>query len=95
MAKKQIKETEQKEEKVISSNETFSLFDKSNYMMMGIGLLCIILGYFLMAGGKSPDPNEFNYDQIYSFRRIVLAPMMVLAGFVIEIIAIMREPKNK
>lgn len=76
------------------SQVSFQLFDKGNYMMMLIGLVCIILGYFLMVGGKSNDPNVFDYDAIYSFRRITLAPLMVLAGFVIEIVAIMRKPKS-
>ena len=70
------------------------LFDKSNYMWMGIGLLLIIVGYLLMAGGKSEDPNVFNYDEIFGFRRITLAPIVVLAGFVVEIYAIMKKPKS-
>lgn len=87
MATKQTKTSDK-------SPASFQLFDKGNYMMMLIGLVCIILGYFLMVGGKSKDPNVFDYDAIYSFRRITLAPLMVLAGFVIEIIAIMRKPKS-
>lgn len=77
------------------SRNFLELFDKSNYMWMGIGLLMIIVGYLLMAGGKSEDPNVFNYDEIYSFRRITLAPLMVLGGFVVEIYAIMKKPKKK
>lgn len=69
------------------------MFDKSNYILMGVGLLMIIVGYLLMAGGKSEDPNVFNYDEIYSFRRITLAPIMVLGGFIVEMIAIMKRPK--
>lgn len=84
------KETVTKE--VRSHNERF-LYNKSNYMLMGIGLLLIILGFILMVGGKSEDPHQFNYDEIYSFRRITLAPILVLAGFVVEIVAIMRKPK--
>lgn len=71
------------------------LFDKTNYYIMFGGLLLIILGFFLMSGGKSPDPNEFNYDEIYSFRRITLAPIVIVAGFIVEIVAIMRKPKAK
>lgn len=87
MSAKTIKATNQRGVKQVS------LFDKSNYMLMGIGLIMIIVGYLLMAGGKSEDPNVFNYDEIYSFRRITLAPIMVLGGFVVEIIAIMKRPK--
>jgi len=48
----------------------------------------------LMIGGKSDDPNVFNKDEIFSFRRITLAPLVVLAGFVFEIWAIMKKPKE-
>lgn len=75
-----------------NKNVTF-MFNKKNYTIMLIGLAVIILGFILMAGGKSADPNVFNYDEIYSFRRITLAPILVMAGFVIEIFAIMRVPK--
>ena len=50
-------------------NQTF-LFDKSNYMWMIGGVALILLGFVLMSGGKSTDPHQFNYDEIYSFRRI-------------------------
>ncbi len=69
-------------------NQTF-LFGKKNYMWMGIGIACILLGFALLSGGKSPDPHGFNYDEIYSFRRITLAPIVILIGFGIEAYAIM------
>lgn len=74
-------------------NQTF-LFDKSNYTWMIAGVVVILIGFVLMAGGKSEDPTKFNYDEIYSFRRITLAPILILAGFVIEIFAIMKKPAN-
>jgi len=70
------------------------LFDKENYMWMIGGIALILIGFMLMAGGKSPDPHKFNYDEIYSFRRITLAPIVILAGFVVEVFAIMRKPKD-
>ena len=79
----------------MAKNNFVPLFDRSNFMWMGIGLLCIVIGYLLMAGGKSPDPNVFDADAVYSFRRITLAPILVLAGFVIEIYAILKSPKNE
>lgn len=75
-------------------NQTF-LFDKSNYMWMLGGLALILIGFMLMSGGKSPDPHQFNYDEIYSFRRITLAPIVVLLGFGIEAYAIMKKPKQE
>lgn len=70
------------------------LFSKENYTLMFIGLGVIILGFILMAGGKSPDPNVFNYDEIYSARRITIAPILVLLGLAIEGYAIMKRPKS-
>lgn len=61
---------------------------------MGIGLGVIALGFILMAGGGSDDPNVFNPD-IYSFRRIRLAPALVLLGFAIEVYAILLNPNKK
>jgi len=57
-------------------------------------LFRVTLGLILMAGGKSPDPNVFNKDEVYSFRRITLAPILILGGFVVEIFAIFRKDKK-
>jgi len=67
---------------------------KENYKLLLIGFGIIILGFLLMAGGGSKDPNVFN-PQIFSFRRITLAPIVVLGGFAFEIYAIMKKPKQK
>jgi hypothetical protein len=71
-----------------------TLFSKENYKWMLIGFLVIILGLLLMMGGKSDDPNQFHPGEVYSFRRITLAPIVILAGFAIEIYAIFRKPKK-
>ena len=71
-----------------------SLFDKSNLMWMLIGAGVMILGFLLMAGGRSGDPNVFDKNKVYSTTRITIAPIIILAGLVIEIIAIFRHPKN-
>ena len=78
--------------KMIKQQQEF-LFDKSNYKWMLIGVAFILLGFILMAGGKSPDPHKFNYDEIYSFRRITLAPIMILIGLGIEVFAIIKKDK--
>ncbi len=70
------------------------LFDKSNYNLMLLGAAVMIIGFLLMAGGRSEDPNVFNADEVYGFRRITIAPIVILAGLVIEIVAIFRKPKN-
>ncbi len=70
------------------------IFQKKNYMFMFIGLACITLGFILMSGGGSDDPNVFN-PEIYNFRRIRLAPTLVLIGLGIEIYAILLNPHKK
>ncbi len=69
------------------------LFYKDNYLWMGIGIAIVLLGFLLMAGGKSSDPNVFNEDEVYSFRRITLAPILIIAGLMVEVYAIMKRPK--
>lgn len=66
-------------------------FGRQNYVLMLIGLVFIIAGYMLMAGGKSNDPNIFNESEIFSFRRITLAPIVVLIGYAIEVYAIVKK----
>lgn len=70
------------------------LFDKENYMWMIGGVALILIGFMLMSGGKSANPHEFHYEEIYSFRRITLAPIVVLLGFAVEVYAIMKKPKD-
>ncbi len=65
-----------------------------NYVMMAIGLVVIIIGFMLMSGGASDDPAVFN-QEMFSFRRITLAPIVVLAGFGFEVYAILWRDKNK
>jgi hypothetical protein len=74
-------------------SEEHVLFSKENYKWMLIGVIVMAIGFFLMAGGKSADPNVFNENEIYSFRRITLAPLLIVGGLVIEIVAIIKKPK--
>ncbi len=67
---------------------------RENYILLSIGFLIIIIGFLMMMGGKSDDPNVFNPD-IFNFRRITLAPILVLFGFGFEIWAIMKKPKEE
>lgn len=72
------------------------MFSKENYKWMLLGLVIIAIGMFLMSGGKSnTDPTVFNRDAVYSTTRITIAPILILAGLVIEMIAIFRNPKSK
>jgi uncharacterized membrane protein len=79
-----------KENKIIANN----LFTRDNYIWMLAGLAVIALGFILMAGGKSADPKLFNTDDVYSTRRITIAPFLIIVGFVLEIVGIMKKPKT-
>ncbi|MDQ3277273.1 MAG: DUF3098 domain-containing protein [Bacteroidota bacterium] len=70
------------------------LFGKENYMWMLIGAAILTVGFILMAGGGSDNPNEFNPSEVYSTRRITIAPIVILLGLAIEFYAIFRQPKN-
>jgi len=69
------------------------VFSKKNYIWMFIGLAFIALGFILMAGGGSDDPNVFS-DAVFSVQRIRLAPTLILIGFGIQIYAILLKPKS-
>lgn len=80
-----------------SKNDTVakqSLFSKDNYLIMFIGLIVLAIGFFLMAGGKSADPKNFDPNEVYSTTRITVAPILIIIGFTIEIIAIMKKSKS-
>ena len=75
---------------------TPSMFTKENYTWMVIGLVVIAIGMILMAGGKSNEnPAVFDDKAVYSFTRITVAPLLILAGLVIEIFAIFRNPQKQ
>lgn len=76
------------------AKENFAL-GPENYRLLIIGFVIIIIGFLLMLGGKTDDPTVFNEKEIFSFRRITLAPLVVLFGFVFEIWAIMKKPREK
>lgn len=69
------------------------LFEKDNYMWMGIGIAVVAIGMLIMSGGKNQNPNQFDYKLVYSTTRITIAPILILAGLIIEIYAIFKRPK--
>lgn len=81
-----------KESKAMKENAGFAL-GKENYKLMAIGFAIIVLGFILLSGGGSDDPNVFSED-IFSFRRLTIAPIVLLIGFSFEIYAIMKKPKE-
>ncbi len=86
-----VKKEQVKEIHVKSENH---LFGRDNYLWMLIGAAVLALGFFLMSGGKSTDPTVFNEGEIYSPVRITVAPLLIIAGFIIEIYAIMKKSKQ-
>jgi len=81
------------EQKRKEENKPQMVFQKKNYLFMLIGLVLIAVGFLLMIGGGSDDPNVFN-PEIYNWRRIRLAPTLILIGFGIEIYAILLNPNK-
>ena len=74
---------------------TTPFFDRENIWWMLGGVAVMALGFLLMAGGRSTDPTVFNDSEVYSTTRITIAPILILAGLVIEIIALFRHPKAR
>ncbi|MFA8300808.1 MAG: DUF3098 domain-containing protein [Hyphomicrobiales bacterium] len=68
-------------------------FGRDNYKFLIIGLIVIAIGYILMIGGGSDDPNVFN-EAIFDFQRLTLAPIVIIIGFIIEGYAILKKPKK-
>lgn len=82
-----------KEVKTINENAGFALGNE-NYKLMAIGFAIIVVGFILLSGGGSDDPNVFSED-IFNFRRLTIAPIVLLIGFSFEIYAIMKKPKEE
>jgi hypothetical protein len=80
-----------------ASKETrsFPIFEKENYLWMLGGIVIMAIGLLLMVGGKSDDPNQFHPDQVYSTTRITVAPILIIAGLVVECFALFRKSKTK
>ena len=86
---------ENQNEKVVSeSGKSGFALGKKNYIALAIGFAILVIGYALMSGGASEDPNVFN-PEIFNFRRITLAPIVLIIGFAVEIFAIMWHPRTK
>ncbi len=74
--------------------KTSFAFGKENYRILIIGVVIVVIGYMLMIGGGSDDPNQFHADEIFSFRRITLSPIVILTGFVVVLFGIMKKAKQ-
>ena len=81
-----MKETE------IQNDGGFAISKQQFYLIL-VGFAIMIIGFLLMIGGKSEDPNVFN-EEVFSFRRITLAPILIVVGLIFEVYAIMKRPKK-
>lgn len=69
-------------------------FGKENYRILLVGVVIVVIGYLLMIGGGSEDPDKFDATEIFSFRRITLSPIVILTGFVVVLLGIMKKAKD-
>ena len=83
----------QEVQKVKSEEGAQFAFHKQNYVLVVVGLIILALGFILMIGGGTDDPNEFS-DGLFNFQRLTLAPILLLIGYVVEIFAILWRPKS-
>lgn len=91
----QVIQTEKKNNPVYGNKKqkkSIPLFGKMNYILMIVGVVVLFVGYITLMGGGTDNPAEFN-DAIFSSRRMVVAPILMLLGLVIEIVAIMYHPR--
>ena len=75
-------------------NVSAPLFGKENYKWMAIGAVIVVLGMFLMSGGKNTDPKVFDYAVVYSKTRITVGPILILLGLMVEVYAIFKKSKT-
>lgn len=87
-----VRNTQSRTRTAVKANEF--LFGKKNFIVMLVGLVFIIVGFILMIGGGSEDPKVFN-PEIFSARRLTVAPILILLGYAIEVYAIMLKPSKK
>jgi uncharacterized membrane protein len=82
------------EKKISPARTSDPIFTKDNYLWMLAGIAVIALGMILMAGGKSTNPGVFDQKEVYSTTRITIAPLLIIIGLVLEVVAIFKKPKN-
>jgi len=83
------------DKKQASAKNTPALFTKENYIWMMAGIALIALGMLLMSGGKSADPKQFDQKEVYSTTRITIAPLLIVIGLGVEIVALFKKPKQQ
>ncbi|MEO5682001.1 MAG: DUF3098 domain-containing protein [Chitinophagaceae bacterium] len=82
------------DKKQTPAKTSYPLFTRDNYVWMIAGIAVIALGMILMSGGKSTDPATFDQKEVYSTTRITIAPLLIIIGLGLEVVAIFRKPKS-
>ncbi len=85
----------EKKDSLFSAGKSEFIFGRQNFIIMGIGLGLVLLGLLTMSGGAMPDPNTWDPSVIYSFRRITLAPILMVAGFVVVAYGIFKKQTER
>ncbi len=89
-----VRRPSEKKDSIFSAGSKELIFGRQNFIWMGIGLALVLLGLATMSGGAMPDPNKWEPERIYSFTRITLAPIMMVAGFVLVAVGIFKQPTD-
>ncbi|MBC7776177.1 MAG: DUF3098 domain-containing protein [Phycisphaerae bacterium] len=86
-----VRRPAEKKESIFSAGSNELIFGRQNFILMGIGLALVLIGLATMSGGAMPDPNKWEPERIYSFTRITLAPIIMVAGFVTVAVGIFKR----
>lgn len=85
---------EERRQNIFRTGDHEILYTRENFIYFGIGLLLVLVGLIAMTGGAQTNPQEWHGEEVYSFRRITLAPILMVAGFVVVTIGIFKRPKS-
>jgi len=66
---------------------------KTNYILLAVGFIILIVGYILLSGGKAPNPKAFS-NELFTTTRVTIAPILIILGFTIDVIALILKPKK-
>lgn len=86
-----VRRPAEKKESIFSAGSNELIFGRQNFILMGIGLALVLVGLAIMSGGAMPDPNVWEPERIYSFTRITVAPILMVAGFVMVAVGIFKR----
>ena len=86
-----VRRQAEKRESIFNAGDRTLIYGRANFILMGIGLVLVLAGLALMSGGAMPDPNKWEPERIYSPMRITVAPILMVAGFVVAVMGIFKK----